>query len=86
MTAWKAIHHPLLWLFMGKVWGQCTVRIRPLDARRTRIVFQGDLASHRDIKGNPMLGAARHAYASAARQWQREVRQELMKERSARHR
>jgi len=77
VTRWKAIRHPLLWLFMGKVRARCTVTIRPLGPSRTRVEFQGDLASHHDLKGNPMLGAAKRAYAKAARNWVRDVRQDL---------
>ena len=77
VTRWKALHHPLLWLFMGKAEARCTVTFRPLGPSRTRVVFQGDLASHHDLKGNPMLGTAKRAYAKAARKWAAEVRQDL---------
>lgn len=77
VTRWKALHHPLLWLFMGKVRARCTVNVRPLGPGRTRVEFRGDLASHHDLKGNPMLGAAKRAYAKAARDWAGEVRQDL---------
>ena len=77
VTTWKALRHPLLWLFMGTVHARCTVNIRPLGPDRTRMVFQGDLASHRDLKRNPMLGAAKRAYAKAARDWAGDVRQDL---------
>ena len=78
VTCWKALHHPLLWLFMGKVKARCTVEIRPLGPCRTRMVFEGALASHHNLEGNPMFGPAKRAYVGAARDWQREVRQELL--------
>ena len=77
VTRWKPIHHPLLFLFMGHVNARCTVTLQPLGPNRTRIVFQGDLASHRDLKGNPMLGAAKSAYAKAAHNYVTEVRDYL---------
>ena len=77
VTKWKPMHHPLLLLFMGHVNARCTVTLRPLDRNRTRMVFQGDLASHRDLQGNPMLGAAKRAYAKAERKYVAEVRDYL---------
>ena len=77
VTKWKAMHHPLLLLFMGHVNARCTVTMRPLDRNRTRMVFEGDLASHRDLQGNPMLGAAKRAYAKAERVYVAEVRDYL---------
>lgn len=55
VTCWKALHHPLLWLFMGKVKARCTVEIRPLGPFRTRMVFEGALASHHNLEGSPMF-------------------------------
>ena len=77
VTMWKPMHHPLLMLFMGHVNARCTVTIKPLDRNRTRMVFQGDLASHRDLHGNPMLGAAKRAYAKAALNYVTEMRDYL---------
>jgi len=77
VTLWKQMHHPLVILFMGKVNARCTVTMTPLGPNRTRMVFQGDLASHRDLNGNPMLGAARRAYAKGARDYVAEVRDYL---------
>ena len=74
VTKWKPMRHPLLWLFMGKVRARCTVKLQSLGPNRTRMVFQGDLASHRNLEGNPMLGAAKRAYAKAAHNYQAEVR------------
>jgi hypothetical protein len=74
VTMWKRMHHPLLLLFMGKVSARCTVTMQPLDRNRTRMVFQADMASHRDLHGNPMLGAAKRAYAKAALNYVTEVR------------
>ena len=77
VTRWKPMHHPLLLLFMGHVIARCTVTMQPLGPNRTRMVFQGDMASHRDLRGNPMLGAAKRAYAKAARNYVTEVRDYL---------
>ena len=74
VTKWKQMHHPLLFLFMGHVSARCMVTMQPLDRNRTRMVFQADLASHRDLQGNPMIGAAKRAYAKAARKYVTEVR------------
>ena len=77
VTLWKQMHHPLVLLFMGKVNARCTVTMTPLGRNRTRMLFQGDLASHRDLNGNPMLGAAKKAYAKGARDYVAEVRDYL---------
>jgi len=77
VTRWKAMKHPLLFLFMGHVNARCTVTLQLLGPNRTRMVFQGDLASHRDLHGNPMLGAAKSAYAKAAHNYVTEVRNYL---------
>jgi len=78
VTRWKPMSHPLLLLFMGHVRARCTVTMRPLSPHRTRLVFRGDLASHRSLEGNPMLGAAKSAYAKAAQDYVSEVRDYLM--------
>jgi len=77
VTRWKPMHHPLLLIFMGHVNARCTVTLQPLDRNRTRMVFRGDLTSHRDLEGNPMLGAAKRAYAKAARNYVTEMRRSL---------
>jgi len=77
VTRWKPMHHPLLLLFMGHVSARCTVTMQPLGRNCTRMMFRGDLASHRDLKGNPMLGAAKRAYAKAACDYVMEVRDYL---------
>jgi hypothetical protein len=77
VTRWKQMHHALLLIFMGHVNARCTVTMQPLERNRTRMVFQADLASHRDLQGNAMLGAAKRAYAKAARNYVTEVREYL---------
>jgi hypothetical protein len=77
VTMWKTLRHPLLLLFMGKVRARCTVKLQSLGPGRTRMVFQADMASHRKLEGNPMLGAAMRAYAKGARDYQAEVRSYL---------
>ena len=73
VTMWKQIHHPLIWLFLGKMMARATVQIRPIGPNRTLVLFRGDLASHHALEGSPMLGAARRAYAKAAHNWRRNV-------------
>lgn len=77
VTRWKAMRHPLLRLFMGRVNARCTVRMRPLGANLTRVEFQADLASHRDFESSSMFGAVSRAYAKAARNYVFEVRDSL---------
>ncbi len=84
VTTWKQMHHPLIWVFMGKVFARCTVHVTRLDAHRSRVVFQGDLAAHRDLTHNPLAGAARKSYVSAARKWHSEVRENVAKVHRAR--
>lgn len=73
VTRWKQMHHPLIWLFMGKTMARVTVQMRPIGATRTQVIFRGDLASHRTIDGNPLLPAAKRAYAKAAFNWRHDV-------------
>jgi hypothetical protein len=77
VTKWKALHRPLLAIFMGKVRARCTVLIEPLGPDRSRMVFQGDLVSHRDLSRSSMIGACKRAYAAAARDYDKEVRRYL---------
>ncbi len=77
VTKWKPLRHPLLRIFVGSVRARCTVVIEPLGPDRSRMVFRGDIVSHRDLRRSPMIGASRHAYAKAARHYETEVRQYL---------
>ena len=77
VTKWKQIHHPLLWLFMGKTMARVTVEMRSIGPNLTQVVFRGDLASHRSLEGNPMLPAAKRAYGKAATNWRHEVIEDL---------
>lgn len=83
VTKWKQIHHPLVWLFAGKMMARVTVEMRSLGPGHTRVVFHGDLASHRALKGNPILPAARRAYAKAFSNWRRNVLRDLASNRRA---
>ena len=82
ITLWKPMRHPLVRLFMGSVHARCTVTMKPLGRTGTRMIFQGDLASHRDLQRNPMFGAAQHEYVKGARQYAAEVREYLESNRS----
>ncbi|MGE5179482.1 MAG: hypothetical protein ACM3PF_10340 [Bacteroidota bacterium] len=75
LTEWKPIHHILFRLFSGKAFGRIFIDVRPLAGQRSEVQFQGVLATHRDIDHNPARFMAERSYASAVRQWQREVRE-----------
>ena len=77
-TKWKQIHHPLIWLFMGKTMARCVVEMKAVGPERTRVSFQAELASHHKLEGNPMLPAAKKAYAKAALNWNRDVIADLV--------
>ena len=77
VTRWKAMHHPLLLLFVGHVNARCTVTVQPLGDNRTRMVFRADLASHGNLEESPFLGRAKSAYAKAASNYFSKVRYSL---------
>jgi len=77
VTRWKAMHHPLLLLFVGHVNARCTVTLEPLGNDRTRMVFRADLASHGNLEESPFLGRAKSAYAKAANNYFANVRYSL---------
>ena len=77
VSKWKALRHPLLTYFMGKVRMRCVVHIQPLGPNRSLITFRADLASHDDLAGNPMFGEAKRAYSEAAQEYLIKVRQSL---------
>ena len=81
VTRWKQIHHPLIWLFMGKTMARCMVELSNAGVGRTRVSFRAELASHHKLEGNPMLPAAKKAYAKAARNWSRDVITDLTERR-----
>jgi hypothetical protein len=70
---WKQMHHPLIWLFMGKTMARCSVKMDAVGPGRTRVVFWAELASHHKLEGNPMLPSAKKAYAKAYRKWKSDV-------------
>jgi len=74
-TRWKAIHNLLFRLFSGKAYGRCFVAAQPLSGNRVEVTFQAGLATRRDIEHNPGKGFAERSYLSAARVWQRDVRE-----------
>jgi len=77
VTRWKQIHHPLIWLFMGKTMARCLVELSAAGPGHTRVSFRAELASHHKLEGNPMLPAAKKAYAKAARNWIRDTTADL---------
>jgi len=86
VTRWKQIHHPLIWLFMGKTMARCIVELRAVGPGRTLASFRAELGSHHKLEGNPMLPAAKKAYAKAARNWYRDVNLDLNARQRARGR
>jgi hypothetical protein len=77
VTRWKPMHHALVWLFMGKLNARCTVNLERVGPNLTRMTFQADLASRKDLHDNPMIGRAERAYAKGARDYANEVRDYL---------
>jgi hypothetical protein len=77
VTRWKQMHHPLLFLFAGRINARCTVTMQPVGNDRTRMVFRADLASHSNLEDSPILGAANRAYAKAAKDYFSKVRRAL---------
>lgn len=77
LTKWKQLHHPLLWIFVGKTMAQYSVQMEPVGLARTRVVFQADLASHHKMEGNPMIAPAKLAYAKAFRKWMKDMTKEM---------
>lgn len=73
-TQWKPIHNFFFRLFSGKAFGRCFVAVRSLPRDSVEVTFQAGLATRRDIEHNPAKGFAERAYATAARNWQRDVR------------
>jgi hypothetical protein len=81
VSKWKALDHPLVSYFMGKLRMRCVVHIEPLGPNRSRIIFRSDIASDDDLVGNPMFGDAKRAYSDAARKYLIKVRQDLYDQR-----
>ena len=79
VTSWKPIRHILVRLFAGRIEARCAVSIRPIDPSRTLVVFQGGIASRRDIAHSPALRSAKNAYRKACRDWQGKLRAEVMR-------
>ena len=77
LTRWKQIHHALIWIFMGKTMARCRVDMSALGPGRTLVSFRAELGSHHRLEGNPMLPAARKAYAKAARNWFKDTTADL---------
>jgi len=77
VTRWKQMHHPLLFLFAGRINARCTVTMQPVGSDRTRMVFRADLASHDNLEDSPILGPAKRAYAKAAKDYFSKVRSAL---------
>jgi len=86
LTQWKRIRHPLVRLFAGKVEARCAVNIRTLGPARTLVIFQGGLASRRNLAGSSALGFAERAYRNASRDWQEELRAEVRRQHARRPR
>src|SRR6185295_6375232 len=77
VTRWKQMHHPLLFLFAGRINARCTVTMQPVGSDRSRMVFRADLASHDNLEESPILGPAKRAYTKAAKDYFSKVRRAL---------
>ena len=84
LTAWKPIRHALVRIFMGKIEARCAVSVRPLGSNRTLVVFQGGIASRRDIARSPALQSAKNTYRKACSDWQDKLRAEVLRRRANR--
>jgi hypothetical protein len=73
-TQWKAIHNLFVRVFTGRAFGRCFVFVRPLSDAQVEITFQGGVAARGDIEHSPLKGSVERSYLSAARDWQRDVR------------
>jgi hypothetical protein len=80
VTEWKPIKHALVSLFAGNIEARCAVSVRPLEASRTLVVFQGGISSKKGLAHNPVMGFAKNASKKASRKWQEKLRAELLRE------
>jgi len=76
-TNWKPIHNFIFRRLSGDAFGRCFVDIRPLPGDSVLVTFQAGLATRRDIENSPVKGLADDSYTSAARDWQKAVRELL---------
>jgi hypothetical protein len=77
VTEWKPLHEALARIIVGNVDARCTVKMMPLGARSTRVVFDGIIASPKSLEENPRLRIGQHAYRLAALDWHSEVKEFL---------
>ncbi len=76
-TRWKPIHNFIFRRLSGHAFGRCFVDVQPLPGDSVLVTFQAGLATRRDIEHSPVKALADDTYASAARDWQRAVRELL---------
>ena len=76
-TRWKPIRNFIFRRLSGDAFGRCFVDIQPLSGDSVLVTFQAGLATRRDIEHSPVKLLADNSYASAARDWQKAVRELL---------
>lgn len=76
-TRWKPIRNFIFRRLSGHAFGRCFVDMRPLPGDSVLVTFQAGLATRRDIEHSPVKILADDTYASAARDWQKAVREHL---------
>lgn len=76
-TRWKPIRNFIFRRLSGEAFGRCFVDIKPLPGDSVLVTIQAGLATRRDIEHSPVKALADDSYASAARDWQKAVRELL---------
>jgi len=76
-TRWKPIRNLIFRRLSGNAFGRCFVNMQPLPGDSVLVTFQAGLATRRDIEHSPVKALADDSYATAARDWQRAVRELL---------
>jgi hypothetical protein len=77
ITRWKPINNFVFRRLAGDAFGRCFVDVQTLPGDSVLVIFQAGLATRRDIEHSPVKIIADDSYASAARDWQRAVRELL---------
>lgn len=77
ITRWKPIKNFIFRRLAGDAFGRCFVDVQALPGDSVLVTFQAGLATRRDIEHSPVRVLADDSYATAARDWQRAVRELL---------
>jgi len=76
-TEWKPIGNFIFRRLSGGAFGRCFVDLQPLSGDSVLVTFQAGMATRRDIENSPVRALADDSYATAARDWQKAVRELL---------